>query len=193
MGPPDEDRLHELGLAGELGVLEPRDQLVVERPGLEPGEVRAEAVVGAEPERDVPIRVARDVEDVRVLEHGLVAVRRRERHQHRLALGNGHAAEDLIAGGGAHELLHRRHVPEHLLHRARHEVEVVHQESQLLGMREQRRESAADRGAGGVVAGGRDDHVVADRLQDTDRLTVDLGVRDAPTRGRRAGSPDGRR
>ena len=78
----------------------------------------------------------------------------------------------------AHELLHRRHPADHLVDGGADEGRVVAKPLQLIGMRQQRVQAAGDRGRGGVVAGSRDDHVVADGLEDPDRRAVHLGVRD---------------
>ena len=60
-----EERLHELGFAGQFGEVQPRDQLVVEGACFQPGKVSPETVVRAETECDVAIRVTTDIELVR--------------------------------------------------------------------------------------------------------------------------------
>ena len=60
---------------------------------LEPGDVRAEAEVGAEAERDVRVRVAVEVDLVRVGEHGLVPVGRRVDERDAVAFGDRRAGE----------------------------------------------------------------------------------------------------
>ncbi len=64
------------GVGGELEVGQAHEQLLEHHLQLEPGERLAEAEVRAEPERDVLVRVALDVEAERVVELRLVAVRR---------------------------------------------------------------------------------------------------------------------
>ena len=55
-----------------------REQVPEDRLELDAGEVRAHAEVLAEPEREVRVRAAVDAERERIVEHLLVAVRRRE-------------------------------------------------------------------------------------------------------------------
>src|SRR5262245_33149564 len=61
---------------GRLEAGEAADQLLGEHADLEPGEVRAEAVVDSLAEGEVRVRVAADVEAEGLAEHALVAIRR---------------------------------------------------------------------------------------------------------------------
>ena len=74
------------GVGGELEVGQPRQQLLEHDLELEPRERLTEAEVRAEPERDVLVRLAFDVEPVRIDEAFLVEVRRLEQ-QHALLAG----------------------------------------------------------------------------------------------------------
>src|SRR3954454_4339143 len=64
-----------LDVAGALDARERRQQLLEHDADLEPGEVRAEAVVQAVSEPDVRVRVPAEFEQHRVLEDRLVAIR----------------------------------------------------------------------------------------------------------------------
>ena len=61
--PTDEQCLHVRRVTGKLDGPEPRHQFREERAGFEPRQVGTEAVVRAEAERDMVVRVARDVEE----------------------------------------------------------------------------------------------------------------------------------
>ena len=63
-----------LGRPGELDGLQPGQQFGEQGAGLHPGEGGAKAVVDAEPEREMLVGVAADVEAERVVEDLLVAV-----------------------------------------------------------------------------------------------------------------------
>src|SRR6266478_5085370 len=70
----DEGRGHPLRPARELDGFQPRQQLREQGASLYPGQRRAEAVVHAEAERQMLVRVAAGVEPERVVEDLLVAV-----------------------------------------------------------------------------------------------------------------------
>ena len=97
-------------------------QLVEHHPDLEPGQVRAEAVVHAVTEAEVRIRVAAEVEAERIGEHVLVAVRRRFPEHHLVAGVHGLAAQVEVTRRGA-TVVRGRVGPAHdLLDRARRRV-----------------------------------------------------------------------
>src|SRR5690606_6381299 len=85
----------------------------------------AEAEVGAEAEREVAVRLARDVEAVRVGELLGIAVGGAEREDHRLALPHLLAAELDVRLGELEQELDRRVVAEQLLDRALHQAGVL--------------------------------------------------------------------
>ena len=72
--------------------VEAREQVAEDRLDLDAREVRAEAEVLTEPEREVRVRAAVDAERERVVEHVLVAVRRREVQRELVAGADRHAA-----------------------------------------------------------------------------------------------------
>src|SRR5688500_19996722 len=69
-------------VAGELEVVHRGQQLLEEHASLQPGQVGAEAVVGAEPEGEVLVVGASDVEAERVLVRSLFAVGRQVCYGH---------------------------------------------------------------------------------------------------------------
>ena len=114
-------------------------QGVEDRPHLPACKVRAEAeVLAVAAEREVIVGVALDVEPVGILEHILVAVRRRVPKHHRLTLADRLAAQFDILDGGALELDHDRGPAQNLLDGRRHQRFVVDQHLHLIGMVEQR-------------------------------------------------------
>ena len=72
----------------ELPVGHPPQQLLEHHPDLEPRQVRAEAEVRAEPERDVPVVASRDVEHVGIVERPRIAVRRRVQQEQLVAFAD---------------------------------------------------------------------------------------------------------
>ena len=83
-----------------------------------------------------------------------------------------------VLGCGAHEVLDGRRPAQDLLHGRVDEGGVLLKSSQLIGMLDQREHATRHRTRRRVVAGGRDEHVVADLLLHADRHAVDLTVRD---------------
>jgi hypothetical protein len=131
----------------------------------------------AEPEREVVVRVAADVESVRVLELALVAVRRWVPQGDRVAGVDPCAAEQDVGRGGAGELHHRRRPAEDLLGRRLDEpVRVGGQPVPLLGVLEQGMEAAGDGVARGLVPRPDEQHEVAVQLLVGERDPIDGGV-----------------
>ena len=124
-----------LGGAGQLEVGKALDDLAHGRLDLGAGEAGAEAeVLTAAAEGDVLVRGARHVEDVRVLEHLLVAVGGGVVHDDLVALLDRHAADLGVAGGGAPEVVDRRAPAEHLLHAGVPERRVLAEPLRLVGV-----------------------------------------------------------
>src|SRR4051794_12744352 len=93
---------------GRLEMYELRRQLPEHRPQLPSGQVGAETEVLAEPEGEVKVRVAADVEAVRIGELALVSIGRRVPERHRVASSDEGAIQLVIRDGGASELDDRR-------------------------------------------------------------------------------------
>src|SRR5260370_21019668 len=144
-----------LGPAGELDGFQAGQELGEQGAGLHPGQGGAEAVVDAEPEREVLVGVAAGVEAERVGEDLLVAVAGGIGQQHRLTLLDGDAADLGVGGGGAHELLDRGDPADHLVRGGRQQGGVVSQPGQLSGMLCCGAPAPWAGGAGGVVGGRR--------------------------------------
>ncbi len=123
---------------GQAQVGEAADQPVEGDLQFHPGKVLARAVVDAEPEGQVPLGLARQVEPIRFGEHGLVAVRRRKAQQHHLAgpdddvadrdLGQGHPRE--ARGVGAEQV----DVAQQFVHRAGDPARVLDQPQPLVAV-----------------------------------------------------------
>jgi len=93
-----------------------------------------------------------DVESLRRVEHGLVAIRRRV-HEQELVARLHRCATDLgVAGRRAAHVEDRRDPADELLHRDRQQRGLVEQPLMLVGMLDQREERARDDGAGGLGA-----------------------------------------
>ena len=75
----------------------------------------AQAQMGPEPEGDVVVGPAADVEGLGVGEHRLVAVGRRVEQEHVLPGPDGLSVQLGVSGGGAVHVLDGRHPPQHLL------------------------------------------------------------------------------
>src|SRR4051794_22442667 len=101
---PVDRRLQTLDRAGQLELLEAGEQEPVDRLQLHPGQLRAEAEMLAETERQMRVRVAVDAEGERVLEHVLVAVGRGEVERDLVAGRDRHAADLAVLRGDACEV-----------------------------------------------------------------------------------------
>ena len=125
--------------------------------------------------------VRADVEDVRVLEHLLVAVGGGVVHDDLVALLDRHAADLGVAGGGAPEVVDRRAPAEHLLHAGVPERRVVAEPLRLVGVVDQGQHRVVDEVPGRLVAGDdqRDEEEV--ELGVVEPLAVDLGVHEQPS------------
>ena len=75
-------------------------------------------------------------------------------------------------------MLDRRDVPDELVGGGVDQLGFRLQELELVAVLEQGEQAAGDHARRRVVAGGRDDHVVAERVHVGQRLAVDLGVGD---------------
>ena len=141
----------------------------------------ADAVVGAEAEREDLARLALDVEAIGIRDVSLVAVRRRDEQRHDAARGNRLAVPLGVARRVATRLERRRLEAQHFLDRVRHEGRIVDEHLSLVGMLGQHLAAPADQSAGGVVAGRGDDVDVGEQLlagQAARRpgLVLELGV-----------------
>ena len=107
-----------------------------------------------EPQRNLVVRVAADVERIGVgAELVLVAVGRRVQEERGVARRDRHAAYLGVAGGGAHEGDDRGGPPEHFLGRGVEQRTITGQAPPLVGPLGERRDAARDRVPGGLVAG----------------------------------------
>ena len=106
-------------------------QLVEHHADLEPGQVRAQAVMHAVTEAEMRVRVAREIEAERIGEHVLVAVRGRLPEHHLVAGAHRLAAELEVARRGAPVVRGRMRPAHDLLdrgaaHRARRRAARAH-------------------------------------------------------------------
>ena len=105
----DEDRRRLLRLAGELNVLDSREELLEEDPHLQAGEVGAQAEVDSVGERELLVVRASHVESTRGSEDGFVPVRRQVGEVDGVAGWDRAGYNGAILRGGSDELLHRGH------------------------------------------------------------------------------------
>src|SRR5215470_3608309 len=115
--PGDERRAQPLGRPGLAEVLEPAEHLVVEDPQADPGHAVADAVVRADAERQVPVRLAPDVERRGVGEGRVVPVRRPGPDHYGLARGDRRVVHHDVAGRVPEQVVDRRRPAQALLHR----------------------------------------------------------------------------
>ncbi len=152
-------------------------QVPEERLELDAGEVGTHAEVGAGTECEMVVRLPVHPELERVLEHLLVAVRRREEERDLVAGGDRHAPDLAVLGGRADEVDDRAHPTEDLLHRGRQELGLAAQALPLVGVFGEGEEAAADRVAGRLVARLDDELAVVEQLLLGERVPVDLRLR----------------
>ena len=124
------------------------------------------------PEAQVTVRVAPDVEALRILEHGLVTVGRHVEERQALAPLHLHPTELDVACHRALHVVDRRAPSDHLFDRGLQQRAVVAEALELIGVVGEGLERTGERVPGGVVAGGEHDQVVAERLEHAEGLTV---------------------
>ena len=155
-----------------------RQQLLEEHPPLEPRQVHAEAVVLGDAERQMRVRLAVDVEPLRVVEDRFVAVGRRVVHRHLVAGLDLDVAQLGVGGRGATEVVQRVGPPQDLLDGAVDQCRVGAQLGQLLGMVEQRQQSRREHRLGRVVAGGDELHEERTEVDLAHERAAELGTED---------------
>ena len=176
----DEVRQQPLRLTGQLHVGHARDQLGEDELQLHAGQVGAQAEVRtAAAERDVRVRVARDVEDERVVPHLFVAVGG-DVPDDDAVTGLDRPAPDLgVDGRGAAEVQHRRAPAQHLLDRVVDAaLGVLLQQLELLRVGHERVHAVRGRVAGGLVARHREQQHEHVELELAELLALDLGVQE---------------
>ena len=119
--------LKPLHRAGQLESVRAREQVAEDRLDLDAREVRAEAEVLAEAEREVRVRAAVDAKRERIVEHVLVAVRRREVQRELIAGADRHAAHFAVLGRDAREVADRAGPAQDLLDRVGQQLGIVAQ------------------------------------------------------------------
>src|SRR5215471_16111440 len=130
----DEVRGEPLDRAGELDLLEARQEVTIGHLELEPRHVGAGAEVLADAEGEVTVRVAVDAEAVRVLEDLLVAVRRGVEERDDVAAADALPAQLDVGRGGAGEVDDRARPAQDLLDPALEQVRPRLEAAPLLGM-----------------------------------------------------------
>ena len=162
-------------LAVEPDVGHPVEQVLEHHPDLHAGQVGPQAEVGTTgAEGHVGVGVAGDVEDLRVIEDGLVAVGR-DVEEHHLGVGlDGLAAELEVLSGLAPEVHDRGHVAQHLLDGRRQERAVVAEQFPLVGIVEEGGHPPRDQISGGLVAGHGEEEEEQLELHVGELLPVDV-------------------
>ena len=137
--------------------LGPVEELFEHDADLDAGQVGTEAEVrAAATEADMVVRRATDVEPHRIVEHRLVAIGREVVHDHRITCGDGDPGDLGVLRRGPPELHDRARPTDDLLgHRFEQIGPAVAEALHLVGMVEQPVEPVADRVAGRLVAGHR--------------------------------------
>src|SRR3954454_10235336 len=161
----------------QLDPVDPPDQLLDHDRDLEPGEVRAEAEVGAAaPERGVLVALAGQDQPVRLREHLGVAARRREPDHDALALADRRGAQLGVLRGGATEVPDRRGQPDQLVDAGGVQRRVVAQRLHRPRVLDQLQQAERHALAGGLVAGHDEQREVVVELDLRQRPAVDLHV-----------------
>ena len=99
------------------------------------------------------VRSAIDAERERILEHGFVAIRRREVQRHLVPSGDLHAADLAVFGRGAREVADRSDPAQNLFHGIGEQVGLRAEVLPLVGVLAERDQTSADRVARRLVAG----------------------------------------
>ena len=128
------------------------EQVAEDRLELDAREVCAHAEVLAEAEREVRVRAAIDAERERIVEHLLVAVRRREVQRQLLARADRLAAHLAVLGRGAREVADRADPAQDLLHGVGQQLGAAAQLLPLAAVLAEGEQTPADRVARGLVA-----------------------------------------
>ena len=103
-------------------------------------------------EGEVRVRVSRDVEPVRNVELGGIAVRRRQERGEHVAAPEIAAVQLAVADRETRfRHLHRRDMAQALLYAGRHQARVATQATHLILVREQREESAGNQMGGRLL------------------------------------------
>src|SRR5262245_25320379 len=123
---------------------EARQQLLERDARLEARQRRAQTEVDPEAKRHVSLRIARDVEAIRVRELCFVAVGRAQQRDHCRAGGDLHTGELDVLRGLAEQELDRTVVAQRLLDQRRDAVRVAAHPHQLVGIVHQREERVAE-------------------------------------------------
>ena len=153
-------------------------QLGEEHAAFEAGEVHAEAVVLGDPERQVRVGAAVDVEALGVVEDVLVAVGRRVVHRDLVAGLDLDASHFGVGGGGSPEVVQRVGPPQDLLDRALDQGGVGSQLGQLVRVLEERQQPRRQHRLGGVEAGGDELDEERPEVDLAHHLPTELGAED---------------
>ena len=144
---------------------------------LRPSELETEAEMHACAEGEVRVRVARDVETVRILELGRIAVCRREESGEHVAAAELPSLPDHVAGREARlGHLHWRYVAQAFLDAGRHQAWIALQPAALILMRQQRKEPAGNQMGGGFLPRAEEQENHRDQFVLAELLPVSFGV-----------------
>jgi hypothetical protein len=143
---------------------DPTEELLEGDPGLEPRERGPEAVVDAFPEGDMPLRVAREVQPVRLRPMPLVTIGRRPHERDASALGDHRAVHPDVAGGRPRQHLDRRVEPEQFLDRGRRDRRLGTQHLPLVGESIEVQQRVRDEPGRGRDPGDEQEHGAAEHL-----------------------------
>ena len=138
--------------------------------------MRAHAEVLAEPEREMRVRAAIDTERERVVEHVLVAVRRREVEGHLLPRPDRHTAQLVVRRGSPGEVADRAGPAKDLLDGVGEQIRIGAQLLPLVAVLAEREQTSAHRVARRLVARFDEELAVRDELFPVERLPVDLAA-----------------
>ena len=144
---------------------EPRQQAREGDLRLQPGQRRAQAVMDAVAERQVPRGLPAEVQPVRVGVPARVTVRRAQRDDHRIAAADGRPADlDRLGGEPVGRVVDRVHVPEQFLHRAGEQRRVGLQPGELARIEQQCERAAGDQVDRGLMSGHQQQEHHGDQL-----------------------------
>lgn len=159
----------------EPQIRQPVQQKIDGRSHLEASEMHTETYVDTVAPRQVALLLTEDVELVGVREPVLLVGRRPEHRHHRRACGNRHPTEHRVFGRHTGDRQQRRFPPHALLDRLRKQRAVGANCLELVRVRQQREEQAAQRAVGRLDTGRQQEPEEREDLLVTEFLPVDLG------------------
>ena len=172
----DETRLESVDGSRELDFVDARKQVAVGHFHFQPREMRAQAEVLADAERDVTVRLAIDSEGVGILEDLFVPIRRGIEESDRLSRLDDLVTQRVILGRGPAEMDDRRGPAHDLFDRVVQHRHVVLDAAELVLILDEREHAAGRAVPCRLVPGDRDDEAPGEDLHVVQRPALILAL-----------------